>query len=181
MAARKVNNEIIVGEDMTEEEVQEAILEDMKENEDDYLRGLLEAADDAEEEEKELCVSRKGRVFFKFRIHSLSDEKLHDIRKKYTLYEKNRRTGSKVAVGMDTPRLRSSIIYNATVGENGNKIWDDVTVQEGLRRKGKVIINALDVIDAVLLPGEKDMILEAIDELSGFNNDESNVEKAKNL
>lgn len=180
MATKKINNEIIVGDDMTDEEVQEAIMEDMREHEDDYLRGLLDAADDAEEEEKELSITRKGRTFFKFSIHALSDEKLHDIRKKYTIYEKNRRTGSKVASGLDTPRFRSSIIYNATVGDDGKKIWDDVTVQEGLRRKGKIIINALDVIDAVLLPGEKDLILEKIDELSGYDPDESNVEKAKN-
>ena len=43
------------------------------------------------------------------------------------------------------------------------------------------IINALDVIDAVLLPGEKENVLTVLDELSGYDTEEAKVETAKNL
>ena len=46
--------------------------------------------------------------------------------------------------------------------------------------KGICIINALDVIDAVLLPGEKDRIMDIIDDVNGFNNEELKAETAKN-
>jgi len=40
--------------------------------------------------------------------------------------------------------------------------------------------HALDVIDAVLLPGEKDRIMDIIDDVNGFNNEELKAETAKN-
>ena len=55
------------------------------------------------------------------------------------------------------------MIYNATIAEDQEKLWDNKQVQEALRRRGKHIINALDVIDAVLLPGEKEVTLTALE------------------
>lgn len=52
---------------------------------------------------------------------------------------------------------------------------------KALSQRGKHIINALDVIDAVLLPGEKENILSVLDELSGYDSEEAKVETAKNL
>ena len=77
-------------------------------------------------------------------------------------------------------KYRSSLSYNATVAEDKEKLWDNKSVQEGLRRKGKHIINALDVIEAVLLPGEKERILEVIDELSGYGSESAQIDTAKN-
>lgn len=71
------------------------------------------------------------------------------------------------------------MIYNATIAEDQEKLWDNKQVQEALRRRGKHIINALDVIDAVLLPGEKENVLTVLDELSGYDTEEAKVETAK--
>lgn len=105
---------------------------------------------------------------------------LKDIRKKYTKYTKNRRQGIRVADELDMPKYRASVIYNSTTEEDKAKLWDNPAVKKGLEAKGICIINALDVIDAVLLPGEKDRIMEIIDDVNGFNNEEVKAETAKN-
>ena len=167
--------------DMTEAEADEALKADMAANETDYLAGLLDAAEDAEEETKKIEIVRNGKLYFAFSIHALTDETLYDIRKKYTKYVKNKRTGTKVSEGMDSAKFRSSMIYNATVAEDQEKLWDNKQIQKELSQRGKHIINALDVIDAVLLPGEKENVLAALDELSGYATEEAKVETAKNL
>lgn len=110
----------------------------------------------------------------------MSDEMLKDIRKKYTKYTKNRRQGIRVADELDLPKYRASLIYNSTTEEDQAKLWDNPAVKKGLEAKGICIINALDVIDAVLLPGEKDRIMDIIDDVNGFNNEELKAETAKN-
>ena len=167
--------------DMTEIEADEVLKADMAANEVDYLTGLLDAAEDAEDETKKIEIVRNGKLYFAFSIHALADETLYEIRKKYTKYVKNKRTGTKVVEGVDNAKLRSSMIYNATIAEDQEKLWNNKQVQEALRRRGKHIINALDVIDAVLLPGEKENVLAVLDELSGYDTEETKVETAKNL
>lgn len=167
--------------DMTEEEADEVLADDMRENEVDYLAGLLDAAKDAEEDIKKIEIIRNGKLYFAFSIHALNEETLYEIRKKYTKYTKNRRTGIKVADGMETAKFRSSLIYNSTIPEDQEKLWDNKDIQKSLSKMGKHIINALDVIDAVLLPGEKENILSVIDEISGYETEEAKVKTAKNL
>lgn len=167
--------------DMTETEADEALKADMAANEVDYLTGLLDAAEDAECETKKIEIVRNGKIYFAFSIHALPDETLYEIRKKYTNYVKNKRTGARVAEGVDSAKLRSSMIYNATIAEDREKLWDNKQVQEALKRRGKHIINALDVVDAVLLPGEKENVLAVLDGLSGYDTEETKVETAKNL
>ena len=48
--------------DMTEAEAEEALKEDMRANEMDYLNGILEAADDVDEETKEIKIIRSGKL-----------------------------------------------------------------------------------------------------------------------
>ena len=87
----------------------------------------------------------------------------------------------KVTDGMDNAKFRSSLIYNATVAEDQEKLWNNKNIHEALRKKGKKIINALDVIEAALLPGEKEKVLTTLDELCGYNTEEDKVNTAKNL
>ena len=169
-------NKDFMDPELTEEEKRETILA----NEDDYLEGLLAAADDAANDTKKIDIIRNERKYFSFRIHSLTDEMLKDICKKYTKYTKNRRQGIRVADELDMPKYRASLIYNSTTEEDKAKVWDNPAVKKGLEAKGICIINALDVIDAVLLPGEKDRIMDIIDDVNGFNNEELKAETAKN-
>ena len=161
--------------DMTEKE--ENIYQ---ENEGDLLEGLLAAADSAANETVKIDIVRNGRHYFSFSIHPLSEEDAFAIRKKYTKYEKNRRAGVNVASEVDTAKYRSSMIYNSTTQEDQEKIWNNKKLWEGLRKQGKVIVNALDVVEALLKPGEKDKIMEAIDDIGGYGSEDLQVETAKN-
>ncbi len=162
--------------EMTSEEEQEYY----RENEKDFLESLLEAADFVTDEVKEIQIIRKGTVAFSFRVHTLSEEEVNDIRKKYTKYAKNKRNGVRVAEEVDTAKYRSSLIYNSTIDEDKKKIWDNRTLWKALEAKGRVIINALDVINTMLLPGEKDRIIDTLDDLNGYNSEISSEETAKN-
>ena len=103
-------NKDFMDPELTEEEKRETILA----NEDDYLEGLLAAADNAANDTKKIEIIRNERKYFSFSIHSLTDEMLKDIRKKYTKYTKNRRQGIRVADELDMPKYRASVIYNST-------------------------------------------------------------------
>ncbi len=66
----------------------------------------------------------------------------------------------------------------ATVDEDREKLWDNKQIWEALRKRGFQIMNGLDVIEYSLKAGEKDRVLEVIDEISGYD---SNLEEvAKN-
>lgn len=178
-------------EEMTEDEMREEI----RENEDSLLDRLLAAADYAKNETMTLEIRRPdmnasedpddpGKVkmitFFKFDVHALSEDELTQIRKKYTKYTKNRRTGGQRTVEeVDLVKFRSSVIYNSTVEADQERIWNNKTLWDGLRKQGHHIVNALDVIEAILLPGEKDKIMDALDKLGGYDEDNQIIE-AKN-
>lgn len=158
----------VVEEDFTEEETRQQI----RENEGSLLEGLLAAADYAANEEMTFEIRRGGKFFFSFTVHPISEEEMYKIRKMYMKYAKNRRAGVKVAEELDVAKFRCSVIYNSTVDRDKAAIWDNRELWAGLEKQGHVIINALDVIEAVLLPGEKDKIMESIDRLGGYGDDD---------
>lgn len=158
----------VVEKEFTEEETKQHVLQ----NENSLLEGLLAAADYAANETMTFDITRKGVKYFSFTVHPLSEETMFKIRKKYTKYIKNKRAGIKVAEEVDTAMFRCSVIYNSTIEHDKERIWDNKTLWEGLRKKGFVIVNALDVIEAVLLPGEKEMIMENLDKLGGYTSDD---------
>ena len=73
----------------------------------------------------------------------------------------------------NTAKFRSWLIYTATIDEDRAKTWDNKKAQEAFN-----VLQGVDVIDAVLLSGEKDRIIEVINEISGY--DDSLDEIAKN-
>ena len=168
-------NKNAVEKDFTEEETKQHILE----NETSLLEGLLAAADYASNEEMTFDITRNGKHYFSFSVHPLSEEDMLKIRKKYTTYTKNSRAGIKVAEELDVAKFRCSMIYNSTVERDKEKIWENKALWEGLRKQGKNIVTALDVIEALLLPGEKDKIMESLDKLGGYDED-AQIEAAKN-
>lgn len=57
----------------------------------------------------------------------------------------------------------------ATVGELGNKIWDDKDLKAGLINQGHMVATNVDIIKAVLMSGEMDQVCRVIDNISGDN------------
>ena len=68
--------------------------------------------------------------------------------------------------------FRSRKIYAATADEDKAKLWDNPKVKAGLKAKGKDIIESWEIVDVVLMAGEKFNVSEIIDDISGYNDDE---------
>lgn len=182
---------VTVGEDNTvNEETQgtelheyETSEEDTKEliraNEEDFIQGLIDAAEFASKETQRIEIIREGRLCFAFHIRPLSSEEYEKCRKKHTKYVRNKQLGMKMPEDTNRVKYQSEIIYAATVDEDKEKLWDNRKVWNALNAKKDRIMNGLDVIEYTLKAGEKDRILEAIDKLSGYES--SNLEEvAKN-
>lgn len=147
-------------------------------NEDDFIQGLIDAAGFVSEERQRIEIIREGRLYFAFEIRPLGSEEYDKCRKKYTKYVRNKQLGMKMPEDTDRIKYQSAIIHKATVDGDREKLWDNKKVWKALEDKGYQIMSGLDVIEYTLKAGEKDKILEAIDQLSGY---EANLEEvAKN-
>ncbi len=136
--------------------------------ENDFIAGMLEAAEYKTQETRKIEIIRDGRLFFAFNIHAIGEAEAERCKKRHTKYVRNKNIGLKFAEETDSPKFRSSLIYNATDEKDRAELWDNKKVWNGLSTQGYPIVNALDVIEAVLLGGEKAQIIEEINKLSGF-------------
>lgn len=165
----------------TQEEVQEyeTSVEDtrtlIRANEEDFIQGLIDAAEFTSEETQRIEIVRDGRLFFAFSIRPLSSEEYEKCRRKHTKYVRNRQLGMKMPEDTDKIKYQSALIYQATTEEDRAKLWDNRKIWDTLNAKKDRIMNGLDVIECTLKAGEKDRILEAIDRLSGYD---ANLEEA---
>ncbi len=171
-----------VEEETTEIREYETSAEDTKTliraNEEDFIQGLIDAAGFASEERQRIEIIRDGKLYFAFSIRPLGSEEYDKCRKKYTKYVRNKQLGMKMPEDTDRIKYQSALIYQATIAEDREKLWDNRKVWSALNAKDFQIMNGLDVIEYTLKAGEKDKILEAIDKLSGY---EANLEEvAKN-
>lgn len=160
--------------DFTEGQTQNQI----RMKEEDFIQGLLDAAGYATDETKCLEIIREGRLFFAFTIRPLGSEEYEKAKKKWTKYVRNKQLGMKLPEDTNRVKYQSELIYQATLKEDREKLWDNRKVWDSLNDRGFQIMNGLDVIEYTLKAGEKDKIIEQIDLLSGY---ESNLEEvAKN-
>lgn len=172
MANLKATKTAEVQEDVRDEEFSvEETQNQLRTKEQDFIAGMLEAADYKKEELILIEIVRGGRLFFSFNIHALGEKEANECRKRHTKYVRNKQIGVKFAEETDNAKFRSSLIYHATTEADRDKLWDNKQVWNGLISKGYQIVTALDVIEAVLLGGEKDMIIDEINKLSGFNSE----------
>ena len=134
--------------------------------ENDILGGLLAAAGYREDEDEAVLIeiARGGVVFFKFRIRPLSENEYNRCKERYTKYKRNKQLGIKFPEDTDTVMYRSALIYEATVKEDREKLWNN---KEAWKRLD--VMNGTELIGRVLKAGEKDAVLDKIDEISGFS------------
>lgn len=133
-------------------------------NEDEILTGLLEAANAKEETTYPVEIARGGKVLFRFRIRPLGADEYAACREKYTKYVRNKALGGiRMPEDTDTLRYNSAVILTATVDEDRKAVWENKKAWDRLG-----VLNAVDLIDKVLLAGEKDKIIELIDKISGY-------------
>lgn len=148
-------------------------------NEEDFIQGLIAAADFGKDESERqfIKIFRGGKLLFAFNIRPLGSEEYDKCRKKWTKYVRNKQLGIKMPEDTDRVKYHSALIYQATIEEDREKLWDNRKVWDALNNKGLQIMNGLDVIEYTLKAGEKDKIIEAIDKLSGYEADLEEVAK----
>jgi hypothetical protein len=142
--------------------------EDVLLSEKDLLAGLLElgnAKDDSAAFRK-VPIYRAGVLKIEFRVRPIFEEEAQSCYKRATRYAPAKPGQPKKAIETDGAKARSLLIYTATIDEDRAKLWDNKKAQEGLN-----VLTGEDVIEKVLLAGEKDRIIDLIDEISGFNAD----------
>jgi hypothetical protein len=81
-----------------------------------------------------------------------------------TVYTPTKPGQPRKPIETDSALSRSYVIYAATVDEDRDKVWDN---KKALDKLG--LLQGVDMIDRVLLAGEKARVLDKIDEISGFN------------
>ncbi len=150
---------------------QEEILMD----ENALLRGLIEAGNEKDNEStyRQIQIKRGGVLKFVFRIRPVSEEESIACHDHATKFAPRKRGQPKREIETNTAKFRSWLIYTATVDEDRKKLWDNKKAQEALD-----VLQGVDMIDAVLLSGEKDRVIDVINEISGYDDDME--ETAKN-
>lgn len=149
-------------------------------NEDELINGLLTAAEFRNDEslQRKIQIKRNGKVLFEFFVRPLTEEEIQECRKKVTKRRpdpRGRQFGM-IDVETDYIKLRSYKILTATVDKGKGILWSNQKLKDKLG-----VIQDIDVIDTVLMGGEKDMITDIIDEISGFGMAEAALEEnAKN-
>ena len=154
--------------------VKEMTKEEVLMSETQLLQGLLEPAkskDGAEAYEK-IQIKRNGKLLIEFRIRPLSEEESMKCHERATKYAPRRRGQPKQEIETNTAKMRSWLIYAATVDEDRAKTWDNQEAQAALD-----VFQGVDMIDAVLLSGEKDRIIDRINEISGYSDDMEEIAK----
>ncbi len=149
-------------------------------NEDEIINGILTAAEFKNDEslQRKIQVKRNGKALFEFFVRPLTEEEIQDCRKKVTKRrpDPRGRQFSMIEGETDYVKLRSYKILKATVDRGKGVIWSNKVLKDKLG-----VLQDIDVIDTVLMGGEKDMITDIIDEISGFGMAEAALEEnAKN-
>lgn len=151
----------------------------MRANEEDFIQGLLEAADFKNNDTQKIEIARNGKVLFDFTVRALSTDEFDACRKRHTKYVRNKQLGLKMPEETDRNALNNALIYLATIEKDKERLWDNQKVWKSLEGKGIVVVTGTDVIDFSLKPGEKDRVVDVISRVSGYEDD--NLEEvAKN-
>ena len=137
--------------------------EELMLSEDDIISGLMAAASGIKEDTATIKIERNGKILFKFRVHGFSEDQIKEIREHNCTYRKNN-MGVRILDDFNDTRFSSEIIYNATITEDKQKLWDNPTVKKNLN-----CLSGIDIIDSVLKAGEKDAIYNVIQKISGYS------------
>lgn len=143
----------------------------MKRYENDILKGMLAAASFKTDETKEIEIVRGGVMYFSFHIRALSENEYEKAKKRCTKYVRNKQLGIKMPEDTNSVLYKSELIYMATTDEDRKKTWDNHQLWDALNNAGHDIVTGTDVVDAVLMSGEKAAIVNEIDDLSGYVDD----------
>ena len=154
----------------------EEIREELAFNEDEILRALTDQSHH-EDLTKTIEVSLGAKAKFSFRIRPLSEKEWDKCRERNTKYQKNRRLGGmRLPESTDTTGYHSDLIYTATVAEDRAKLWDNKKLWNAVGA-----LTGTDMIDKMIpYAGKKQQIIEQIEQIAGYNDDDDYHEMVKN-
>ena len=139
---------------------------DALELEQDITSALLEAYEFRNARNKEtrrIKIVRNGKILFSFEIMALDGDQWQKCSRQ------NTRNRGKRTEELNNDRFMSQVIYEATVDEDKERVWKNKEIWAKMN-----VASGVDVIDKLLIPGERNTIVEAIQKLSGY--DDSDVE-----
>lgn len=168
-------------EDMKKQGQEGTEKDDLLMSEADIIAGFLGAVEDKVKITRLIEIARqdpadktKTKVYFRFEIAGLDEEDYNKARQQSTTYKKNRNLGGiKMPDETNTTDYRSRLIYEATVADakiGNTKIWDHPQIKKALEGQHGLLAGH-EVVEIALKAGEKDKIVEMIDELSGYDAD----------
>ena len=137
-------------------------------SEGDILAGLLDLGKTKDEATnyRKIQIKRGGVLKLEFRIRPITEDEVQACSRRATRYAPTKAGQPKKPIETNSSLFRSYVIYTATVDEDRKKVWDNKQAQAALG-----VLQGADMIDAVLLAGEKGRVLDTIDEISGFDDD----------
>lgn len=148
--------------------------EEVLNNEDALLRGLIEAQSFKEDESlrRKIEIRKNGNVLFSFTVRPIDEEEEMACLKRATpqLRNPNGRHLPKIDGKTDSSLFRSMKIYTATIDEDKARIWDNPKMKNALDA-----MTAVEMIDKVLRSGDKDAIINVINEISGSTLDNDRI------
>lgn len=161
------------------EEIVEATPEEIREelafNEDEILKALTDKSQ--HDDHIEVIEVKLGKARFTFRIRPLSEKEWDKCRERNTKYQKNRRLGGmRLPESTNTTGYHSDLIYTATVAEDKAKLWDNKRLWDAVNA-----VTGTDMVDKMIpYAGKKQAIIDRIEAISGFIDDEEYNETVKN-
>lgn len=159
------------GTPVTEQEIKEELLF----NEDAILKALTDQQQ--HDDRVETITVLFGKTTFAFRIRPLSEKEWDKCRERNTKYSKNRRLGGmRLPESTNTTGYHSDLIYTATVDEDKAKLWDNKRLWAAVNA-----VTGTDMVDRLIpYAGKKQAIVERIERLSGYDEDDEYEETVKN-
>lgn len=144
------------------EKINKPLTEDALDNiEGNIVDALLQAAAyrNVENHRQPVKIVRNKKVLFRFTIEALDEDTWRRCR------AQNTRTRGK-SEELNEARFLSQLIYEATIEEDKQRVWNNKAVWKQLN-----VLTGVDVVNAVLLPAEKIKLAEELEKLSGYNED----------
>lgn len=138
---------------------------------------LLKALTNNEHMVTETIEVKFGPTIFRFRIRPLSEKEWDKCRERNTKYAKNRRLGGmRLPESTNTTGYHSDLIYTATVDEDKEKLWNNKRLWAAVNA-----ITGTDMVDKLIpFAGKKQAIVDRIEALSGYDDEDEYEETVKN-
>lgn len=137
-------------------------------SESDLLAGLLDLGKTKDEivNYHKIQIKRGGALKLEFRIRPISEDEIQVCLRRANKVAPAKSGQPRKVLDTNNAKFRSLVIYTATVDEDRARVWDNKTALETFG-----IYESWEMIDKVLLVGEKNRVLDKIDEISGFDDD----------